>query len=71
MADVATLGIRVDSSQASRAAGDLDRLAASGSRTDQSINRLADAHIRLMSQVERLLVPMHAFQSILWPIATC
>jgi lambda family phage tail tape measure protein len=43
MTDFASLGIKIDSSQAAKAATDLDKLAASGARAAESIEKTADA----------------------------
>ena len=43
MTDFATLGIRIDSTQTKTAAGDLDKLAAAGARTEAATVALAGA----------------------------
>lgn len=43
MADIATLGIRIDTSQAKAATTDLDKLTDAGKKVEQSVDKIADA----------------------------
>ncbi|MBF0336077.1 MAG: tape measure protein [Alphaproteobacteria bacterium] len=63
--DLATLGLRVDSAQARRAANDLDSLTAAGGRAERGVGGIEAAMARMSRQMGQVLGPLRAVQSLL------
>src|SRR5690606_9542085 len=54
MSEIASLGVKIDSTDATRAAGELDKLTAAGARTEKAINRLHEVAQRTAADMSAL-----------------
>lgn len=63
--DIATLGLRVDSTQAATASQNLDKLTESGGRAERQVTALESAHAKMAAQVNQMLAPLRQLQALL------